>query len=810
MATTSAQPIPARIRYADNVHFQDGAVLTGVLVSLLYLVLAASLDAAGYVESMALLVPITLGALGLGFLMAFSRFDGFFALSHSMFSGLAWILFLMSGLVSEAEIAPFINDGIPQAQAKAYFVLLRWLNWVDAALNNSASADNYIFIFEMAFLVWWLAYLGVWSVFRHGYTWRAIIPTGVVLLINTYYAPRSILGFLVAFCLIAMLVFVRTHLAEQQLRWREQRVYFNQGISLDFLRNGVVYSVIVVALAWLVPGFGRSYQVRTVLAPLNDRWLETQEHWHRLFQGLNHQLHPAAAVFGRTLSLGGERNVGKTAVMSVATRTGRYWRAVVYDAYDGRQWSYTGEDEQQFSAEETIPIAGWEQREVLTQTITLKAPTGGMIFGAPDIVRASVPMQALISPSTGPAPAVEIVLAHARTDLEVGESYTVVSAYAAVTQRALEASGADYPQMIAEKYLQLPDNFSERVARTAQEVTAAGTTAYAKAKLLETFLRTYTYNDKIEAPSPNEDPVEYFLYEIKEGYCDYYATAMAVMLRSLGIPARVASGYAEGTLDEESGLYFVAEDDAHTWVEVYFPGYGWIEFEPTAGETELNRPVGEDPTVPKVLPGELPSQTDAQVPPGGESPYEPQPAGDPIGGATAVVESRLPWAWLALTLAALGISVGLIWRMQVRAPNRLDPDLPSIFFERLQAWAARLGLTLAPSYTPYEQAQRMSQAVLDGQRSIESITEQYVQYRFAGRSSHDAVGQERERAAMPGDLLFGAWQQLRPVLWKAWLRKLFERGPKGEKNLFTLIQGIDGKHGDKGIEYDPGNSHPDG
>ncbi len=80
----------------------------------------------------------------LGYLMAFSRFDGFFALSHSMFTGLAWILFLMSGMVSRLEIAPFLSNGIPEVQAQAYFVLLRWLNWMDAAVNNTANATTII------------------------------------------------------------------------------------------------------------------------------------------------------------------------------------------------------------------------------------------------------------------------------------------------------------------------------------------------------------------------------------------------------------------------------------------------------------------------------------------------------------------------------------------------------------------------------------------------------------------------------------------------------------------------------------------
>src|SRR4051812_12289217 len=159
MATLSATqsqaiaPPSARKRYLENIHYQDGVVLIAVLTALLYLVLATSLDAAGYVENSSILVPVTLGALALGFLMAFSRFDRFFALSHSMFTGLAWILFLISGQVSNSEIAPSAGNGIPSAQATAYFVVFHWLHWIDAAIKKGAFNDNYIFVFEICFLL---------------------------------------------------------------------------------------------------------------------------------------------------------------------------------------------------------------------------------------------------------------------------------------------------------------------------------------------------------------------------------------------------------------------------------------------------------------------------------------------------------------------------------------------------------------------------------------------------------------------------------------------------------------------------------
>jgi len=201
-------------------------------------------------------------------------------------------------------------------QGRVYFVLLRLLNWVDAAVNRSASADNYVFIFEMSFLIWWLTFLGVWSILRYGYTWRAVAPAAVVMVINAYYAPDSVLGLLALFSLLAMLLLVRTNLSDQQLRWRDQHLYVSQDIGWDFVRTGLTYSLIVLALAWIAPGLGRSTQVRQLLAPINESWEETSQELNRLYQGLNRRAEPSSAAFGRNLALGGARNVGDGLVLT--------------------------------------------------------------------------------------------------------------------------------------------------------------------------------------------------------------------------------------------------------------------------------------------------------------------------------------------------------------------------------------------------------------------------------------------------------------------------------------------------------------
>lgn len=806
ISTATSTPVPTgrAFHYSNNLYFQDGVVFSSILVGLLYLLVAASLDGAGYVGSLGLLYPVTLGAIGVSLLMAYSRFDSFFAFSHGMFTGLAWILFLMRNLVTESESRSFIEFGFPELQAKVYFVLYKLLKWVELAWAGEATADNYMFVFEICLLVWWLTYLGIWSIFRHGYTWRAVIPAGVVMLINTYYAPKSVTGFLFIFAFLTLILLVRTHLAEQQLRWRYQRTYFSQDITLDFLRTGLIYSLCVLAIAWFAPGLGRSGPIRDALRPVNDLYIQWNQRVNELYPSLVRQVRPTTAAFGRSLTMGGERNVGSEIIFTVSTSRGRYWRAVVFDHFDGRQWQNTNETNAQFDAETVLPIPDWQLREPVTQTIQLLAPTGDVIFGAPDIFIADVPIDAQVAQSpansiiAGAAGTdqlgtlgVEFTYARSRRTLDIGDRYTVISRQTAVTENALESVPAEYPQLITAQYLQLPETFSPRITELAHSLTDAYSTVYDKAKAVETYLRQIPYNDAIAAPPPNVDPIEYFLFELKEGYCDYYATAMATMLRRVGVPARTASGYAEGTYDEESGVFFVTAADAHTWVEVYFPQYGWVEFEPTAGESVLNRPTGADPTTEEGALGASDTITNSALP--NTNPYE-DPL-DPFAEAGALdglngsesgrgMASWPWWVWVILTPLILIAGILGLRRMPMWGPTSFTPQLPPILYERLQRWTDRIGLRLADSETPYEHERRISRALPEGKPLIQRITQTYVHYRFSRQGDHSStfVGPGQHKTSELGQ----TWQALEQIFWRAWLRKLYYTVLRRRSNPYSL------------------------
>jgi protein-glutamine gamma-glutamyltransferase len=144
----------------------------------------------------------------------------------------------------------------------------------------------------------------------------------------------------------------------------------------------------------------------------------------------------------------------------------------------------------------------------------------------------------------------------------------------------LRQASTDYPEINKRMYLQLPP-LDPRVAKLAAQITAGAGNPYDKASRVETYLKTkYGYTLDLSDPH-GKDPLAYFLFDRRAGHCEYFATAMTVLLRTQGIPARYVTGFLPGEYNDLGGDYIVRASDAHAWVEVYFPDYGWITFDPT-------------------------------------------------------------------------------------------------------------------------------------------------------------------------------------------------------------------------------------
>jgi hypothetical protein len=247
-------------------------------------------------------------------------------------------------------------------------------------------------------------------------------------------------------------------------------------------------------------------------------------------------------------------------------------------------------------------------------------------------------------------------------------------------------------------YLALPRYYAPRVSDLAHVLAGNQPTAYEKALALEAYLRDLPYSYAVQPLPGNSDAVEQFLFDMRQGYCTYYASSMAVMARILGIPARVAIGYATGEYDPATKAYIVRESDAHAWPELYINGQ-WLPFEPT-------------PIRP------LPARTV-------ESPL-PVPEPEPAAPERNV---RGPLIWAAI-LALLGALVGLgVWLSRTRRTQVFAFEVQ----RRLERQGAQAGVAWPAGATLNEYGALLEPKTGSDANALHEVVDLVGQARYSGR-----------------------------------------------------------------------------
>ncbi|MBI5776221.1 MAG: DUF3488 domain-containing protein [Nitrospirae bacterium] len=254
-----------------------------------------------------------------------------------------------------------------------------------------------------------------------------------------------------------------------------------------------------------------------------------------------------------------------------------YFRGASYDAYDGRSWSNTLHDRQLLArspeGEFVVAADGLpESSPALRQDILVEALDTSVLFGVPLVESVKGTFSTVLVDGMG-----DVSLPYVPA---TRFQYSIRSIPTRVSGDDHGQTQADYPESLRRRFLQLPAG-SQRVAELARQIVQPAAPSYDMAAAVERHLKqSYQYSLDL-GTSPAVNPVEDFLFVRKTGYCDHYATAMVVLLRTLGIPARLATGFAQGEWNDVGGYYTVRQRDAHAWVEVYFPNSGWVTFDPT-------------------------------------------------------------------------------------------------------------------------------------------------------------------------------------------------------------------------------------
>ena len=508
-------------------------------------------------------------------------------------SALAWLWQLvMSGA---RPLTPPFTRCLSHLLSQGETMLNNLTTWLQLVQSGGVSEDNTALWLGVSFGVWMLAFHAGLGLFRRRRTFVALLPLGVGVISNVS-ATAIGMAYVHVYLGVTLVTLVWANAGRMERIWSRLRLDFSPELQRDAVVAGSVVSGLVFAVALLLPYKTYNKAVFFVWNRIGPTLEAFYDDLDRAFAGRNPVPEPTPS--GRETGLpahdiaGGVQPTGEVvflvqtsdpaplppeeleamrSMMPIGELVPKhYWRQRTYDVYTGHGWDSSERTYEQFQGNEAWTEPAFPHT-VLTQTFRLVSASRDLAYAVNEPVGLDQNYRVIVR-GKGDFAALSV-------DKDV---YTVTSSIPDPTIEELQQVQQDYPDWVRDRYLQLPE-IPARVQQMAKDVVsqADAVTAYDKARAIESYLREFGYDLELEPPPLDDDVVDYFLFSAKRGYCDYSATAMVVMLRAVGVPARYASGFSMGTYDYTHNAWVVTQNNGHAWVEVLFPGYGWVEFEPT-------------------------------------------------------------------------------------------------------------------------------------------------------------------------------------------------------------------------------------
>ncbi|AJH21631.1 transglutaminase TgpA family protein [Bacillus mycoides] len=377
--------------------------------------------------------------------------------------------------------------------------------------------------------------------------------------------------------------FILSLLQIERIKKMEHLQNYARAIS-KLLRPLTIFIVLSATIAYFAPKFGPQWPNPMDFLKFNTSEASKEQAVSKIGYGLDDS------------QLGGPFKPDNTIIFTAQTQNKQYWRVETKDFYTGKGWDVS-ENRKKVSFKNKNDVVSWYEpntkTEITEATITMQKSYPHLTYPAGLV---SVEASSDVSYSVDPF-SEKIYTMH-------GDSSTTLNSYK-VTYEVPEFSienlksvktneGHETSPYFMAKYTQLPESLPQRVKDLAVNLTNDKDNRYDKVLAIENYFtdNSFVYETmNVLYPAKNQDYVDQFLFDTKSGYCNNFSTSMIVLLRSAGIPARWVKGFTEGTLEntlasaEGENVYTIANNNAHSWVEVYFPGYGWIPFEPTKGFT---------------------------------------------------------------------------------------------------------------------------------------------------------------------------------------------------------------------------------
>ncbi|MDE2695844.1 MAG: transglutaminase domain-containing protein [Chloroflexota bacterium] len=680
----------------------------------------------------------------------------------------AWWLFPAGLALGAAVSVAMVMHTMELADPFAMGIEARWSelwarlkDWGAALIFGGVSSDPMPFVLLMVFVTWIVPYLAGWAVFRWRNPWLALVPAGVGILTNISYLPGQPSIAFILFLFAAILLFTRLQLLRTIMRWQGQRAELPQLLSIEVLHAGAWVAVLLILASWIVPTGGELDRVSAgwerVTQPVTDR----VDRFGQVFLGIDSKRGNLIHHFDNALPLQGRVKLEDEPMYAITLAAddelrGEEFlqvRSTAFDEYTRAGWKLSGTERDALPGT-TIEAASFGtpetrtqlRRPVVTEIEVIEPLSDRRLLSVGDPLATDIEAELV----TGPA-GIDLAALQPDERVRAGDRYVTVGTISAANPEVLLGVGTEYPAWVTERYLQLPDSLPERVRELAIDIAGDANSAYLAAFQIENYLRNpnnYRFSLKVDDQPPRADPVDYFLFESGEGYFDHYASAMAVMMRSLGYPARVAVGFFVDSqlYDEETGAYVLTEEDSWTWPEVYFPGLGWVEFNPTPGRATVSRPGfaafgGEDVSVLDIAEGTDETLFIEAGAVGDDVVATPDEQAEQVAEAAAR-DFTTPLLWLlaaVASLSALYFLVSLAWAFPYRQLAPATQRWAKV--QRLSSWA---GMSPGEDRTPIETAGTLGRVIEVGEPA-HHLARSFTRERYGRAAGADDDEGEVER-----------------------------------------------------------------
>ncbi len=564
--------------------FPSAAILTLILLTV-----SQRLYTTDWAPGLETALLLTVFGVLLGLALGFSQFKR---------GGVFWLVFGFS-----ITLIPLVAGGILYHKTPWLERMISLGGRLGYSLSLFVTAqpvpDTVLFVIFTGLGFWVISLLAGYALTRRGDFATAVVPAGIVLFIIQSYDSR--LGdrvvILALFAFLCLLLLGRLTFVRKRLFWKEQRVSLSADSLTDLNLAIPAAAFVLILLAWIAPAAGGPVDTAKVAWESITRPLDKmRQNLGNAIAGLQgYDQATTVAFYGDTLALGQRALSGNNIYLRISVpligRADRYyWRVRTYDQYLNNEWHSEYAFDEPFTPDQPslllADIHGLSREFVFTtprvNLAVLVTPAHPIWVSRPSVLSFTPSIEKNIDP----------LMFHADPPILVGEQYIVHANIYDPTVAQLQQAGAIYPAWVRDHYLQLPGDLPPQITELARRITTEAETPYEKTTAITDYLRAaITYSVTVDIPD-GTDPLVWFLFVKRAGFCNYYATAEVILLRSAGIPARMVVGFAQGEY-EPPDKYTVLEKDAHAWPEVYFPGLGWVEFEPTSGQPVLTRLPGD-------------------------------------------------------------------------------------------------------------------------------------------------------------------------------------------------------------------------